>query len=100
MLDPLSDGRRLVVNGQRPCTLANLIARRRSVNRKYVDKLQLRIESLEALNQSNQAMAEGSRGEPRERSTTHSVTPSAIPGKQRYVDCELRKYCCGEVSGD
>jgi len=75
------------------CTIAeaDLITRRRSVNREYVDKLQQRIKNLEELNQkhqNNQITANRSACSPKENGTAHPVDASVIPDNPRYVGCE------------
>lgn len=59
--------------------------RRRSLSRKYVDKLQQRIETLEALNKTNQALANGTAASTNDRNNTPPVNSSAIENSARYA---------------
>lgn len=65
--------------------VSDLLVRTRSVNRKYVDVLQQRIENLEALNQRNHILDNGSAGKSNESGVGNSANPSDTSYNVRYV---------------
>jgi hypothetical protein len=85
---PYQTGEGLLLMDKHIFTVVHLTTMCRSVNRKYVDKLQQRIKSLEALNQGKERTVEGSPWRPNKSNVVPPVNESMIPYDTKYVTCE------------